>query len=481
MARIAAASVLLAGVSLLGPSEPSYDPWAWLVWGREVGQLSLDTVAGPSWKPLPVVFTTLFAPLGDIAPALWVAVARAGGIFALLMAFRVAARLAGGDRLRRAVAGSVALVALALTPEWVRYLIHGNEAPLAVGLVLLGIDRHLDGRRRAAFLSGAAACLARPELFGFLLLYGAYLALRSWRDAGLVLATLAVTVAAWLLPAWWGSGDPMSALTTARSEPSWSLSLRPEPWRAALDVAQGQAWLVLELSALVAAALAAGGAARARPAAAAPGAAGRAGDPRGGSGAQRGALRGDDRGGVLGQRPLRAPGHRDGRGARRSRGRAARAARGPGGSGGRGARRARCCWPRPGPSWPRTRAWRAPRPATRSSAPSCTASSSGPWTASGRDYVALFGPATVNRSFQTHMAWELSMPIEDVWAARGRGITFVAPAQPVAGPVRIIPKARRRLTIARVGDWTVAERPPGSRHVYTWPVLGFSLRVAAQS
>ena len=64
----------------------------------------------------------------------------------------------------------MALVALALTPEWVRYLIHGNEAPLAVGLVLLGIDRHLDGRRRAAFLSGAAACLARPELFGFLLI-----------------------------------------------------------------------------------------------------------------------------------------------------------------------------------------------------------------------------------------------------------------------------------------------------------------------
>src|SRR5688572_16619583 len=105
MARIAAVSLLLATLSLLGPSEPSYDPWAWLVWGREVGQLSLDTVAGPSWKPLPVAFTTLFAQLDwidhRIAPALWILVARAGGIFALLMAFRVAARLAGGDRLRK--------------------------------------------------------------------------------------------------------------------------------------------------------------------------------------------------------------------------------------------------------------------------------------------------------------------------------------------------------------------------------------------
>ena len=38
----------LAAVSLLLPSEPSYDPWAWLVWGREIGPLELDTAGGPS-------------------------------------------------------------------------------------------------------------------------------------------------------------------------------------------------------------------------------------------------------------------------------------------------------------------------------------------------------------------------------------------------------------------------------------------------
>ena len=179
MARLAAACLLLAALSLLGPSEPSYDPWAWLVWGREIGHLTLDTTGGPSWKPLPVVFTTLFGPLSAvddrIPPALWIVVARAGGLLALALAFRVAARVAGGDLLRRTIAGGVAALALALTPEWVRYLIHGNEAPLAVGLGLLALDRHLDGRRDAAFLAGAVACLARPELFGFLLLYGAYL------------------------------------------------------------------------------------------------------------------------------------------------------------------------------------------------------------------------------------------------------------------------------------------------------------------
>src|SRR5919107_3890124 len=90
---------LLAGLSLLGPSQPSFDPWAWLVWGREIANLSLDTTAGPSWKPLPVAFTTLFAPFSalddDIPPALWMVVARAGGLAAVVLMFRVAGRLAG--------------------------------------------------------------------------------------------------------------------------------------------------------------------------------------------------------------------------------------------------------------------------------------------------------------------------------------------------------------------------------------------------
>ncbi len=124
MARMFAACLLLAEASLLAPSEPSFDPWAWLVWGREIAHFSLDTTSGPSWKPLPVALTTLFAPLSaiddGIPPALWVVVARAGGLLALALAAKVAVRLAGGGAGRRAVAGGVAAVALALTPDWVR-------------------------------------------------------------------------------------------------------------------------------------------------------------------------------------------------------------------------------------------------------------------------------------------------------------------------------------------------------------------------
>src|SRR5919108_97697 len=81
--RLAAACLALAALSLLLPWALAFDPWAWLVWGREVTRLELDTAGGPSWKPLPVVATTILAPAGDAAPALWLVLARAGGLLAV--------------------------------------------------------------------------------------------------------------------------------------------------------------------------------------------------------------------------------------------------------------------------------------------------------------------------------------------------------------------------------------------------------------
>ena len=80
----------LAALSLLGPSAPTYDPWAWIIWGREIAHLDLNTRSGPSWKPLPVLFTTPFALVGDdAAPDLWLLIARAGGLLAIAMAYRL--------------------------------------------------------------------------------------------------------------------------------------------------------------------------------------------------------------------------------------------------------------------------------------------------------------------------------------------------------------------------------------------------------
>ena len=48
------------------PTIPSYDPWSWIVWGREITDPHLNFVisGGPSWKPLPLVFTTIWGVFG---------------------------------------------------------------------------------------------------------------------------------------------------------------------------------------------------------------------------------------------------------------------------------------------------------------------------------------------------------------------------------------------------------------------------------
>src|SRR3954452_22303360 len=110
MVPLIAGCVALAALSLLLVSSPTYDPWAWIIWGREVVHVDLSTVGGPSWKPLPVLFTAPFSLFGDAAPDLWLLIARAGGLLALAMAFRLARRLAG-DRWGM-VAGIVAALTL---------------------------------------------------------------------------------------------------------------------------------------------------------------------------------------------------------------------------------------------------------------------------------------------------------------------------------------------------------------------------------
>jgi hypothetical protein len=257
MPVIVAACVALSFASLALPSEPSFDPWAWIVWGREVLLLNLDTTGGPSWKPLPLVFTTAFAPFSlideGIPAALWLVVARTGALLSIVLAFRVARRLAGPGRWTGIAAGAVAALVLACAPQWLRYAAHGNEVPMAVALMLWGVERHLDGRRAQALVAVFLACLLRPEVFPFLAIYAVWL----WRaEPGLRRLTAALTVAlpaVWLLPDWIGSGDPLGAGRKASSEPRWSLSVREQPWLAALERTHRIAGLPLELGALGAA------------------------------------------------------------------------------------------------------------------------------------------------------------------------------------------------------------------------------------
>ena len=138
--------VVVAALSLLRPWALAFDPMAWLVWGRETGRLALDTTSGPSWKPFPVLFTTPFALFGDAAPALWLIVARAGGLLALAGAYvlgRAARRAAGrAPRPRRS---------MALSPWWLFNTALGNSEGLLGRGGAVGGVAHLAGRtaRRA--------------------------------------------------------------------------------------------------------------------------------------------------------------------------------------------------------------------------------------------------------------------------------------------------------------------------------------------
>jgi hypothetical protein len=218
----------LAALSLvLTPSVPTYDPWAWIIWGREIMHGDLITTTGPSWKPLPVIFTTPFSLAGDDgAPLLWLTIARAGGFLAFAMAYRLGARLAGP------FAGAIAASALILADEFIRNFWRGNSEGILVALCLWAIERHLDGRRRDAFLLLLGAALLRPEVWPFIALYGLYLIAveRKPKTVALVFGGGAALIILWFVPEYLGSGDFLRAAARARKPNPDSAAFAAHPF-----------------------------------------------------------------------------------------------------------------------------------------------------------------------------------------------------------------------------------------------------------
>src|SRR3954469_25481458 len=226
MTSIVAGCLAVAGVTLLFPSTPTYDPWAWILWGREILHLDLVTEGGPSWKPFPIVFTTPFALFGqNIAPYLWLWLARAGGLFGCAMAYRTAHRLIGG-RVYGAIAGVCAFAVLLSSNKFVRDAALGNSEPMLAGIVLWAFERHLDGRRDHALYLGVAAAFMRPEAWPFLALYGLWLWFEEPRLRRRLVVFAVLIPAVWFLPEWWGSGEPFRAGARANA---------PNPGSAAFD------------------------------------------------------------------------------------------------------------------------------------------------------------------------------------------------------------------------------------------------------
>lgn len=223
MARrsVVAACAAVAAASLVLPAALTFDSWAWLVWGREIGRLDLDTTGGPSWKPLPVVFTTLVAPLGSVAVPVWSAIARTGTLLALVGAYRLASRLAG--RVAGVLGAALLLLAPDGDPRFLRLLAEGHVAPWSAACALFAVELHLDGHRSGALGLGFAASLLRPEAWPFLLAYAVWLWWQDHSQRRLVVPVLCLVPALWFAIDWWGSGSPLNGAGTAQVAASSSV------------------------------------------------------------------------------------------------------------------------------------------------------------------------------------------------------------------------------------------------------------------
>ena len=215
-------ALALAAVSLALPFFPVYDPWAWLVWGRELLQGSFETAAGPSWKPLPVLIDAPLSLLGGAAPKAWLLVARTGWICAPLLAGLLAARLSGAGTGRwrwvaaAVAAGSVALTADSFTPP-LRQFTGGLSEPLLVALVLGAIWAALDERPGRVLGLGAAAALLRPECWPFLAVWAFHASRERPRLRAAALAVAVLVPLAWFVPDIAGAGNPLEGGETARA------------------------------------------------------------------------------------------------------------------------------------------------------------------------------------------------------------------------------------------------------------------------
>jgi MFS family permease len=241
----------LAALSLLLPYQPLYDPWGWLVWGRELVHLDLATAEGMSWKPLPVLVAAPLTALGDAAPQGWLLAARAGWLAAPLLAGWLAARLAGPEagrwRLAAATmaAGSVALAADSFTPP-ARQFAGGLSEPLLVALVLGAVAAAIERRPLAALWLGFAAALLRPECWPFLAVWVVWAARREPRLYPHAALVAILVPLAWFVPDLLGAGDPLAGSRTARGGPIEPLDAFPVLGRALAAPLAG-AWIGVAL------------------------------------------------------------------------------------------------------------------------------------------------------------------------------------------------------------------------------------------
>ena len=228
-AGVAAACVAIAALSLLWPHTLTYDPMTWVRWGRQIVHGSLSTTGGTAWKPLPVIFDSVFSLFGNAATDLWLILARAGALMALVLAYHLAARVAGW------LGGILAVAWVAVSGHdgflygWFLFFGSGWSEGLLVALSLGALVAHVTGRPKAALWAWFAAALIRPEAAVFLLAYGIVLTRREPALRKLVASLLLAVPILWVVPDYLGSGQLLGASKRALSEVPASLAHAKHP------------------------------------------------------------------------------------------------------------------------------------------------------------------------------------------------------------------------------------------------------------
>ena len=235
-------SLVIAGIlTLLLGGAPTYDPWAWIIWGREIVEGDLVTTTGPSWKPLPMLFTIPFALFGDAAPDLWMWVSRATALIGIVAVADLAARMGGK------LAGALAGAAITVAPMYYAYGIQGSSEAMLIIACCLSVTAWLDGHRNQAFWWLVAAALLRPEAWPFVAVIGIERLRANPRHIWWLAGAAVLVVVTWLVPEKIGSGAYLRAATRAHAPNPDSAAFASSP---ALEVLGSMGNLLLWLPAI---------------------------------------------------------------------------------------------------------------------------------------------------------------------------------------------------------------------------------------
>lgn len=254
--RALLAAFTLLALQVAAPPALSYDPEAWLVWGRELTAGTLDVAVGPAIKPLPMVVDGVLVEAfgSDAAWHLWSLLTRA----ALLATLAAAARLVFVETRDRWLA-AFAAASVIVTPS----LLPGGLEGASEGLVLLGLLMAAmwcaDGRYRAAVAVLAASGLLRPEALVLAVAVAGVAAVRGHRAGTGVGRPLAMMFVVLLVPLAWlglqhlGGGTASGAARAATALRPGQPGLADWPMLAAAWLAVATVpWLVLLAAAVVA-------------------------------------------------------------------------------------------------------------------------------------------------------------------------------------------------------------------------------------